>query len=471
MVSIRITAGEDVKRLFPLLAAVVFVSVLMPASVAGQGVDQYIPPDVVRDFNLLRGKLQRSPNDVALLNSLGIIYARVGQLDEAIEVWKRGLTIDPGYVHLYNNMASALKSRGRFNEARNIYQEALKRSPSYWVYFNMGLLEREANNPALAQRYFQACLQLFPNFEPALTQLTQLARAAQPQGFPALPGTTVFRNPGQLPLPGEYGAKQPVDFSGVGGMPAPWELPAESGAGAGAGAGVGKDYEPSSWRAGRSHQNVVPETPLTLEACVEIIAKIPAGEKEKIVALTFDDGPHAELTPRLLTFLSQEQVPATFFLIGSRAEAYPDIVQSMSQAGHEVANHSWDHRSLVKQGSAQALAGLQRTGNLLSGLSGKSCRLVRPPFGHTNSRVVQVIESQGWKQIMWDVDSRDWAGGTNTQILSRVLKRIGPGSIVLYHDIHSGALRTLPILVTALKRCGYRFVTVSELLKRESPAS
>ena len=189
--------------------------------------------------------------------------------------------------------------------------------------------------------------------------------------------------------------------------------------------------------------------------------KIPAAKRR--VALTFDDGPHATLTPKLLDFLRANRVHSTFFVLGSRAETYPDIVSRMAAEGHEVGNHTWKHKSLARQSSEAGKATLVQTADLVSALTGKPCRLVRPPFGHTNRRVRNLIHSLGWHHIMWDADSRDWQERSTRRMILRVLREFTPNGIVLFHDIHPGALRVLPVLVPALKHCGFKFVTISEL--------
>ncbi len=439
------------KRLIILFLGAVLI--FYPQAGLGQVYDPSIPPDVIRDFESLIGQLRRNPNDVPALNSVGIIYARVGQLNEAIDVWKRGLEINPKYVHLYNNLGSALKSSKKYDEARKVFQRGLELAPSYWIYYNLGLLEREVGRLSVAKTHYQACLKMNSQFEPAWRQIQEIDDSL------ASSGKSPFR---QGPhSPGTWENKDPVDYFQAFGLPAPWEIPNES---------AQCESRPGAFPPGVTRQ--IPESPsIGIDECVAVISKIPAQPQEKVVALTFDDGPHADLTPRLLNFLRFQGAVATFFVIGSRAEIYPDIITAISAGGNEVANHTWSHKSLVNQGESAALSALKHTSELVSALTGKSCKLVRPPFGHTNSRVRSLISSQGWNQIMWDVDTRDWQDGNSTRILGRILRHFSPGSVILFHDIHPGALRALPTLVAALKKCGYRFVTVSQLMGLVTPAS
>ena len=402
--------------------------------------DQSAPPDIMRDYEMLRRQLAQEPNNVAILNSLGILYARAGRLEDAIALWQRALAIDPGYIHLYNNLGSALKSLRRFDEAELIYKTGLAMKPSFWIHYNLGLLKRDQGKPLDATRHFQDCLRLKPGFEPAMRKLQELGHPSFAVG-PGSGDTSI----GQDQLPG---FKPPV---ALGNLPFPTETsPASPSA-------------PPRRRA-RRHSIALASAPATVADCVTFLKalKIPADQKR--VALTFDDGPHVSLTPLLLDYLKANRVPATFFVLGNRAEAYPDIITRMATEGHEVGNHTWKHISLARQTTADGLTGLMKTADLISGLTGRRCRLVRPPFGHTNGRVRDMIHAQGWHHIMWDADSRDWQESNPRRMLLRVLRGFTPDGIVLFHDIHPGALQVLPILVPALKICGFEFVTVSNLL-------
>ncbi|HNV68436.1 MAG TPA: polysaccharide deacetylase family protein [Candidatus Ozemobacteraceae bacterium] len=417
---------------------------------AGQSspIDPSIPRDIVRDFEVLRQQLAQHPRDVAILNSLGILYARVGQLNDALSVWQRALEYDPRYVHLYNNIGSALKTQKRFAEARQVFQRGLQVAPSYWIHYNLGLLEKELGRLADAAICFQMALRMNPKFEPAQQKMREIAAAAA--GYP-VDGNSSMRT--ELPFPFEV--KPPVSVEGT-----PQTEDAED-----------EDQGPPVRRWGGTNRGSSDVGPVsTVAECVAVLGRHQPGRFGKTIALTFDDGPHPSYTTQLLEYLRSQGVRATFFVLGSRAETYPHLITRMSDEGHELANHTWSHRSLVNQSQSAALSEMRRTSELLSGLTGRSPRLVRPPYGHTNAKVARLIHGQGWHQIMWDADSRDWAGGSSQAMLQRVMRQFSPGGIVLFHDIHPGMLRVLPVLIPALKQCGYRFVTVSELMALD-PAS
>jgi peptidoglycan/xylan/chitin deacetylase (PgdA/CDA1 family) len=407
------------------------------------------PPDLMKDYEILRTRIKQNPNDVAALNSLGIIYAKSGQLRDAIKIWKYALRIDRQYIHLYNNLGSALKEAGRKSEARIIFQTGLTVANSYWIHYNLGLLEKEEGNIVAAVNCFKKTLQLNPTFQSAINRLAELGHNVQP--------APMNRIAKPLSL-GSY--KPPV---GVGNI----DLYPLYPDGRYAGNARQPTYKSVYGKSGKNHIEQ-PFSPLTLASCTEIIKNFKALDKDKYIALTFDDGPHGTHTPQILDILKKNAAKATFFLVGTRAEAYPDIVSRISSEGHALGNHTWSHKSLAKSDKLKALNSLKRTNELINGLTGKTCNIVRPPYGHTSQKVKKLLHDQGWHEVMWDSDSRDWENKDSDRILYRVMKNIAPGSIVLFHDIHPGAAGMLPTLISAFKANGYRFITIPELIKLAS---
>ncbi len=411
------------------------------------------PPDLMRDFELLRQRVKQNPRDVAALNSLGIIYARAGKLEDAARLWRYALEIDPTYVHLYNNLGSAYKQAGRKEEARIVFKTGLTRSSSYWIHYNLGLLEKDEGNVIAAANSFKMCIEKNPSFQPALKQLQELGY----QTGQASAG----RSSHPLSL-GSY--KPPVETGNIDFYPL---LPSG-----------GEENPRKRTPTVTSDNNYVAKAPrkqvslpvkaLTAEDCSEIVKSYNAEPGDKYLALTFDDGPHHTNTREILDILRREGAKATFFVVGSRAETYPDIITRMSAEGHDVGNHTWEHRSLTRSSKSEALASLQRTSDLISGLTAKPCVIVRPPFGQTSQKAKEMLHSQGWHEILWDSDSRDWENKNPERILYRVMKSAGPGSIVLFHDIHPGAAVMLPTMIRAYKAHGYRFITISQLIAMSS---
>ena len=187
------------------------------------------------------------------------------------------------------------------------------------------------------------------------------------------------------------------------------------------------------------------------------------------IAITFDDGPNAVLTPRLLDILKQRNIKATFFVLGELVQEHPEIVQRAIAEGHEVGNHSWDHKALNKLGEGGLQHELADTSAEITKAAGKPVTLMRPPYGATNPRLSRAIEKEyGMKVILWSVDPFDWKRPGPQVVEHRILTGTKPGSIILSHDIHPGTIEAMPTTLDALLAKGYKFVTVSELLVLES---
>ncbi|WP_126428559.1 polysaccharide deacetylase family protein [Brevibacillus marinus] len=188
------------------------------------------------------------------------------------------------------------------------------------------------------------------------------------------------------------------------------------------------------------------------------------------VALTFDDGPDLVYTPRVLDVLKKHKVKATFFLIGNRAAAHPEIVKRIVREGHELGNHSYTHPNLPKL-KAEAFHGeVLRTQGVIAKHGGYRPRIIRPPYGEINEEQIKWLASQGFTMVNWNVDSLDWKGLSGDQVADNVLSNITTGAIVLQHSAGgmgedlNGTIDALPKIIKKLKADGVSFVTVSQLL-------
>lgn len=188
------------------------------------------------------------------------------------------------------------------------------------------------------------------------------------------------------------------------------------------------------------------------------------------IALTFDDGPHATNTPRLLDMLAKRHIKATFFLIGENAQNNPDIVKRIHAEGHELGNHSWTHPNLALLSDEKVRSELQRTDDAIFAAAGVHPKLMRPPYGSLALAQRRWVNKDfGYKIILWDVDPLDWKYRNSAHVESEILKQTVPGSIILSHDIHVTTVDAMPETLDALIAKGYKFVTVSELLAMEKP--
>ena len=203
----------------------------------------------------------------------------------------------------------------------------------------------------------------------------------------------------------------------------------------------------------------------------------PAGAKisysqvnitEKVVAMTFDDGPHPSLTPKLLDILKERNIKCTFFVIGKQVKMYPAIIKRMIAEGHEVANHTWTHASLTSRSDAQIRSELQQSEDALVAVANYRPQLIRPPYGAINTRIKQLMFSEfGYSTIMWSVDPQDWRRPGVSVVTSRLVNGAHPGAIMLAHDIHPPTIQAMPGMFDQLLAKGYQFVTVSQLLNME----
>ncbi|WP_114570623.1 LysM peptidoglycan-binding domain-containing protein [Exiguobacterium flavidum] len=192
----------------------------------------------------------------------------------------------------------------------------------------------------------------------------------------------------------------------------------------------------------------------------------------KVVALTFDDGADGANIAKILSILSTNSVKATFFLTGTGMKNHPQSIKNIAAKGHQIGNHSYTHPDFTKLTATQMKSELDKTEALAKSLTGKTTKpIFRAPFGAVNSTVLNGVGAAGYtRTIQWNIDTIDWKGYTSTQIINRVVPNIVPGSIVLMHT-GAGAPGTpvaLPTIIKQLKAKGYKFVTISELLKLQN---
>lgn len=189
----------------------------------------------------------------------------------------------------------------------------------------------------------------------------------------------------------------------------------------------------------------------------------------RYIAMTFDDGPSATLTPRLLDILKERNIKATFFVIGENAERHPEILAREAAEGHEIEDHSWSHPQLTKISEEQLQKEVGNTSDVIFKATGKRPIYLRPPYGAMNPRTKHFIEEHyGMKIILWSVDPLDWKRPGSAVVSQRIVEGVKPGAIILSHDIHPGTIDAVPATLDALSAKGYHFVTVSELIALES---
>lgn len=187
---------------------------------------------------------------------------------------------------------------------------------------------------------------------------------------------------------------------------------------------------------------------------------------EKLVALTFDDGPKPGVTEPLLDVLTQWQVPATFFVIGRHVMEYPELTRQIDRAGMEIANHSYTHPNLTKLSETRIAQEILRTQAAVQTVVGKTPRYLRPPGGNWNPKVAAVARTWGLTPCMWTVDVYGSEVIGAQQVADAVLAQVRPGAIVLMHNGKVSTLQALPTIIKELRRRGYSFATVDALARR-----
>ena len=190
------------------------------------------------------------------------------------------------------------------------------------------------------------------------------------------------------------------------------------------------------------------------------------------LAMTFDDGPHPQHTPRLLDMLKQRGLKATFFVVGQNAAQYPEILKRIAAEGHELANHSYTHPILNPLGEGGIREQLDKTHQAVLGATGVTMKLLRPPYGALTENMRRwTYQTFGYRTILWDVDPLDWKVRDAARVQSEILAHARAGSIVLAHDIHKSTVDAMPETLDALAAKGFKFLTVSELLAMDRPAA
>ena len=181
----------------------------------------------------------------------------------------------------------------------------------------------------------------------------------------------------------------------------------------------------------------------------------------KKVALTFDDGPDPEYTPKLLDGLNERNVKATFFLLGKQIEQYPDIVKRMYEEGHTIGCHSFEHVNFSEISEEEACEQVYKTCAMIADITGQPVDFVRPPYGEW---LPCLDKDFCMVPVLWDVDPLDWSVHNADIVTERILKAVEENSIILLHDASESSVQAAFSVVDELTEEGYEFVTVDEIL-------
>lgn len=195
-----------------------------------------------------------------------------------------------------------------------------------------------------------------------------------------------------------------------------------------------------------------------------------AREGGKRIALTFDDGPDRKYTPAILDILKQKQVKATFFVVGIQIAKYEDELERIVKEGHAVGNHTWDHADMTTLTPEEIADEIGKTDEAIRKAIGDEPRLFRPPYGAFDDKVKQAVASADKEFVLWNVDTRDWAGTEADDMVNHVKQHAKPNGIILMHCFGGrggkldNTVQALPRIIDALVEEGFSLVTIPELL-------
>lgn len=211
----------------------------------------------------------------------------------------------------------------------------------------------------------------------------------------------------------------------------------------------------------RQGQTVTEQTSALPKKGQDVQVSLQEDEQVKKVALTFDDGPNPDYTGMLLDGLKERGVRATFFVLGSEVELYPQLVRRANEEGHLIGVHAYKHVNLRQLSDAEAVEQIDRTNGAIYRATGQYASYIRPPYGCWKEDLdyeVQMVE------VLWDIDPRDWATTSSDLVVQRVLNEVEEDSIILLHDASESSVQAAFTIIDALQEQGYTFVTVEELL-------
>ena len=203
---------------------------------------------------------------------------------------------------------------------------------------------------------------------------------------------------------------------------------------------------------------------LAIMICLGMLGvPVKAAEQEKLVAMTFDDGPSGRFTQRLLDGLEERGAKATFFLCGYRIEQYPELTDRIIAEGHEIGIHGYYHKAMQNMCRGDVIREIKRSLELLP----ENCGItfLRPPGGMCSECVQSAAQQQDLAVLHWSVDPKDWALQDSRIIKNTVLRQIRDGDVILLHDMSDSSVKAALDIVDALQAQGFQFVTASELAR------
>lgn len=199
------------------------------------------------------------------------------------------------------------------------------------------------------------------------------------------------------------------------------------------------------------------------------IVQAKLSQPEKVIALTFDDGPWAGTTTQVLDILKKNNIKGTFFVVGQNLKEHPEVTKRIVTEGHAIGNHTWHHWYHYMNPQVAAFE-IDRTTDQIYQLTGVRTNLFRPPGGMMHNGVAAYARNKKYATIMWSSDSIDYSRPGVSRLINNVMRAASPGGIVLLHDgggNRSHTVQALPEIINKFRKQGYRFVTIPELLEMQ----
>ncbi len=200
--------------------------------------------------------------------------------------------------------------------------------------------------------------------------------------------------------------------------------------------------------------------------------------KQKIVALTFDDGPSPEWTPKILDELKEANIKATFFMIGHHVKKYPDIARRVAAEGHTIGNHTYAHSMILYYTPEEVEEEIKYTELIIKEVTGQKTKYFRPPKAWIMNSMKEKVKAMGYEVILWSLNSKDWVTFNHRYIVKLLSLRVRSGDILLFHDSgnvvsteggdRAQTVASIPLLAKRLRQKGFEFVSIEEMLKLSS---
>lgn len=223
----------------------------------------------------------------------------------------------------------------------------------------------------------------------------------------------------------------------------------------------------TTWQKEAQAKGIITDVPSRFQGATIKFATLPPNQK--VIALTFDDGPWPKSTAQVLDILKKNNIPGTFFVVGQNVKNYPDLTRRIVAEGHSIANHTWHHwyHHMNPQTAAYEVA---NTTDIIFKTTGVKSGLFRPPGGIMTNGVVSYARNNKYAIIMWSSDSIDYSRPAVPRLINNIFKSAKPGGIVLMHDgggDRTHTVQALPEIISRFRKQGYKFVTVPELLEMQ----